>query len=103
MIERTVPASPRIRAGAQSADVAKTSETSRSWMHERAPRLSSLRERQRREQVWAWLTLATLIVCWDASERLGERVSPPRVRVAHVLEDEEVMRAGSASGFTVDL
>ena len=85
MIERTLPVSPRIRAGAQSADPA------RNWIHERAPRLRSLvRERHRREQVWAWLTLVTLIICWDASERLGERVSPPRTRIAHVSEDQEV-------------
>jgi hypothetical protein len=104
MIERTVPASPRIRAGAQSPDVARTQEASRTWIHDRAPRLRSLfRERHRREQVWAWLSLVTLIVCWDASERLGERVSPPRARLAHVLEDDEVMRAGSVSGYTVDL
>jgi hypothetical protein len=103
MIERTVPASPRIRAGAQSADVAKTQETSRNWIHERAPRLRSLvRERHRREQVWAWLSLVTLVICWDASERLGERVSPPRTRIAHVSDDQDVLaRAGSA--FTVEL
>ena len=68
MIERTVPASPRIRAGAQSPDVAKTPETSRHWIHERAPRLRSLvRERHRREQVWAWLSLVTLIICSASS------------------------------------
>src|ERR1044072_3414207 len=102
MIERTLPASPRIRAGAQSPDVAKLQETSRPWIHERAPRLRSLvRERHRREQVWAWWSLVTLILCWDASERLGERVSPPRARLAHVSEDQEIFRDGST--FTVDL
>ncbi len=102
MIERTLPASPRIRAGAQSAEVAKPQEATRSWIHERAPRLRSLvRERHRREQAWAWLSLVTLIVCWDASERLGERVSPPRARIAHVSEEQEIMREGAA--FRVDL
>ena len=102
MIERTVPASPRIRAGAQSPDVAKTQEASRNWIQDRAPRLRSLvRERYRREQVWAWLSLVTLIICWDASERLGERVSPPRARLAHVSDDQEIVSEGSA--FTVDL
>jgi len=103
MIERTLSASPRIRAGAQSSDVAKVAQNvSRTWIHERAPRLKSLvRERHRREQAWAWLTLVTLIVCWDASERLGERVSPPRTRVAHVSEDQELLREGSS--FSVDL
>ena len=99
MIERSLPASPRIRAG---AEVAKTQDVSRTWIHERAPRLRSLvRERHRREQVWAWLSLVTLIVCWDASERLGERVSPPRTRIAHVSDDHEIVRDGS--GFRVDL
>jgi hypothetical protein len=102
MIERTLPASPRIRAGAQSPEVAKTQEPTRSWIHERAPRLRTLvRERHRREQAWAWLTLVTLIVCWDASERLGERVSPPRTRIAHVSDEQETMPG--ASTFTVDL
>ena len=102
MIERTLSASPRIRAGAQTPDVAKTQEASRSWIHERAPRLRSLvRERHRREQAWAWLSLVTLIICWDASERLGERVSPPRARIAHVSDEQELFREGS--GFTVDL
>jgi hypothetical protein len=102
MIERTVPASPRIRAGAQSPEVAKTQDASRTWINDRAPRLRSLvRERHRREQVWAWLSLVTLIVCWDASERLGEQVSPPRTRIAHVSEDQEIFRGGPA--FSVDL
>ena len=38
---------------------------------------------RRREAVWAWLSLVTLVICWDASARLEERVSPPRVRIAH--------------------
>jgi hypothetical protein len=102
MIERTIATSPRIRDGAQSPDVAKPQEPSRNWIHERAPRLRSLvRERHRREQVWAWLSLVTLIVCWDASERLGERVSPPRARIAHVSEDQEIFRESSA--LSVDL
>jgi hypothetical protein len=102
MIERALSASPRIRAGAQSPEAAKTQEAPRNWIHERAPRLRSLvRERHRREQVWAWLSLVTLIICWDASERLGERVSPPRTRIAHVADDQEILREGSA--FTVDL
>ena len=103
MIERSLSASPRIRAGAHSPEVAKTQEVSRSWIHERAPRLRSLvRERHRREQAWAWLTLVTLIVCWDASERLGERMSLPRTRIAHVSDDQGTVR-GEASAFSVDL
>jgi hypothetical protein len=44
----------------------------------------------RREKVWAWLTLFALVLCWDASIRLDERVSPPRVRIAHIGEAAEV-------------
>ena len=103
MIERSLSASPRIRAGAQFPEVAKTQEASRSWIHDRAPRLRSLaRERHRREQAWAWLTLVMLIVCWDVSERLGERVSLPRTRIAHVSDDQEIMR-GEVSAFSVNL
>src|SRR5687767_13641966 len=102
MIERNLPASPRIRAGAQSHEVAKPQQAARNWIHERAPRLRSLvRERHRREQAWAWLSLVTLIICWDASERLGERVSPPRARIAHVSDDQELL--GERSSFSVDL
>jgi hypothetical protein len=44
----------------------------------------------RREKVWAWLTLVALILCWDACIRLDERVSPPRVRIAHIGEAADV-------------
>lgn len=99
MIERSNPTTPRLRAGSQPQPGA---ESPRNWMLERAPRLRSLvRERQRREQVWAWLSLVVLIICWDASSRLGERVSPPRSRIAHALDEEEMGRP--AAGFTVDL
>lgn len=98
MIERSVPATPRLRAGSQPQPGA---ESPRNWMLDRAPRLRSLRERQRREQVWAWLSLVVLIICWDASSRLGERVSPPRSRIAHALDEEEMIRPAAA--FTVDL
>ena len=43
----------------------------------------------RREAAWAWLSLVTLILCWDASSRLEERVSPPRVRIAHAGDGKE--------------
>jgi hypothetical protein len=95
MIERTLPATPRLRAGSQPQP---SPESSRSWIQERAPRLKTLvRERQRREQVWAWLSLVVLIICWDASARLEERVSPPRTRIAHALEEEMVPLAGVLS------
>lgn len=100
MIERPIPASPRVRAGSLPQQPA--AEQPRHWMHDRAPSFKSLaRDRQRREQAWAWLSLVVLIVCWDASSRLGERVSPPRPKLAHVLADDEFMP--SASAITVDL
>jgi hypothetical protein len=81
---------PRIRASQPSR-----SATTPSWIHDRAPRIESIaRERYRREQVWAWLSVVTLIICWDASARLDQRVSPPRVRMAHAGEADDVSRAG---------
>ena len=101
MIERSMPATPRLRAGSEPQ---RCQETSRTWIHERAPRLRTLvRERQRREQIWAWLSLVVLIICWDASARLGEHVSAPRVRLAHALEEEEMMRTASVAELTIDL
>jgi hypothetical protein len=52
--------------------------------------VSGAGRRQRRlEAMWAWLSLVTLILCWDASARLDTRVSPPRVRIAHAGEREQ--------------
>jgi len=60
-------------------------------VRECANRAAQDRIRQsRREKVWAWLTLIALVLCWDASMRLDERVSPPRVRIAHIGEAAEV-------------
>jgi hypothetical protein len=53
-------------------------------------RLTDSVRQDRREKAWAWLTLFTLILCWDASLRLDERVSPPRVRIAHIGEAADV-------------
>ena len=99
MIERSMPTTPRLRARPEPQ---RCQETSRTWIHERAPRLRTLvRERQRREQIWAWLSLVVLIICWDASARLEEHVSTPRLRIAHALQEEEMMRPGVAA--TIDL
>lgn len=99
MIERPIPTTPRVRAGSQPQPAV---EAPRHWMQDRAPSFRALaRDRQRREQVWAWLSLVVLIICWDASTRLEERVSPPRPKLAHVVEDDEMFRAGSS--FSVDL
>jgi hypothetical protein len=65
--------------------------TSRTVVHEaKRARVEESVRQNRREKMWAWLTLVTLILCWDASIRLDERVSPPRVRIAHIGEAAEV-------------
>ncbi len=100
MIERPIPTTPRVRAGSQAQPAA--AECPRHWMQDRAPSFRTLaRDRQKREQVWAWLSLVVLIVCWDASSRLEERVSPPRPKLAHVVEDDEMFR--STASLSVDL
>lgn len=45
--------------------------------------------KHRREVIWAWLSLVTLVICWDRAARLDERASAPRVRIAHAVEREE--------------
>ena len=96
MIE-TAPANPRIRAGSQSKR-----ESPRHWMRDRAPSLRTLtRERRRREQVWAWLSLVVLIVCWDVSSRMEEPTSPPRSKVAQAIAEDEIFE--STARLTVNL
>lgn len=46
---------------------------------------------------WAWLSVLTLVLCWDASARLETRVSPPRVRIAHAGERSEGVDAGEGA------
>ena|SRR5687768_2514415 len=100
MIDRPLPANPRIRAG--SLPQQPGSEQPRYWMHDRAPSFKSLaRDRQRREKAWAWLSLVVLIICWDASSRIGERVSPPRARLAHAIEQDEMFKP--TASLSVDL
>jgi hypothetical protein len=55
------------------------------------------RSQRRRELTWAWLSLLTLVLCWDASARLETRVSPPRVRIAHAGERSEGVDAGEGA------
>jgi hypothetical protein len=52
------------------------------------------RRQQRRETTWAWLSLVTLLICWDAAARLEMHVSPPRVRIAHAGERSEGVDTG---------
>jgi hypothetical protein len=49
---------------------------------------SRIESKRRLELVWAWGSLLTLILCWDAALRLDQHVSPPRVRIAHAAEAE---------------
>jgi len=42
--------------------------------------------RQRRERILACLAFVMLIVAWDATLRLDERISPPRMRTSHAVE-----------------
>ena len=59
------------------------------------------RGQRRREAMWAWLSLLTLVLCWDASARLETRVSPPRVRIAHAGESQS--RADARPTSEIDL
>lgn len=43
---------------------------------------------RRREQIWAWVSLVLLLLCWDASSRLDEKVSMPRPKLGHMVELE---------------
>jgi hypothetical protein len=40
----------------------------------------------------AWASLVLLLVCWDASLRLDEKVSMPRPRLSHLVELEQEPR-----------
>jgi hypothetical protein len=55
------------------------------------------RSQQRREKTWAWLSLLTLVLCWDAAARLEMRISPPRVRIAHAGERSESVDTGESA------
>lgn len=49
--------------------------------------------KRRRERILACVALVMLIVAWDASLRLDERSSPPRMRVSHAVEVESDLQA----------
>lgn len=55
-------------------------------------RVSQLRSlaaaRRRRERILAALAFVSLILAWDATLRLDERVSPARIRMSHAVEME---------------
>ena len=50
---------------------------------------------RRREHLWAWLSVLLLVLCWDASLRLDEKVPLPRTRLAHAAEVEAELLARS--------
>ena len=45
-----------------------------------------LNSRRRREHILACLAFVMLIVAWDATLRLDEHITPPRMRVSHAVE-----------------
>ncbi len=51
-------------------------------------RIHRANARDRRELWWAWLSFATLLICWDRTARLDDFTSPPRVRLSHALDQE---------------
>ena len=54
----------------------------------------------RLEVLWAAASFLVLILCWDAASRLDERVSVPRIRIAHALEEERAARPGNTHPVT---
>jgi hypothetical protein len=56
------------------------------------PSTRAIAAQRRREHVWAWVSLGLLILCWDASLRLDEKVPLPRLRIAHAGELESETR-----------
>jgi hypothetical protein len=49
--------------------------------------------KRRREQMLAALAFVMLVVAWDATLRLDERVAPPRMRLSHAVERETETQA----------
>jgi hypothetical protein len=77
--QSTVSASPRMRDV-----VAATPWLSPARIAARAIGVA----KRRRERVLASLAFVMLIVAWDATLRLDERVAPPRMRLSHAVEHE---------------
>jgi hypothetical protein len=48
--------------------------------------------RRRRERVLACLAFVMLIVAWDVTLRLDERIAPPRMRLSHAVEHESELQ-----------
>jgi hypothetical protein len=72
--------SRRVRSGASSG----------TWSYSSSAASRTLAfARQRRERILACLALIMLVVAWDATLRLDEQMSPPRMRMSHAVEMEE--------------
>jgi len=57
------------------------------WNHSSLARSRSLVvAKRRRERILACLAFVMLVVAWDATLRLDERMSPPRMRMSHAVE-----------------
>lgn len=56
-------------------------------------RADDVRRQSRREHIWAWASLVSLVIAWDVSSRLDERVAAPRVRLAHAGEPADSLGA----------
>ena len=58
----------------------------------RLPVLRAIASQRRREHLWAWASALLLLLCWDASLRMDEKVPLPRVRLAHAVDMEAGQR-----------
>jgi hypothetical protein len=56
------------------------------------PALRAIATQRRRERLWAWASALLLVLCWDASLRLDEKVPLPRLRLAHAVDLEPEVR-----------
>lgn len=61
-------------------------------------RRSLERARRVRERVLASLAFVMLVMAWDATLRLDERVAPPRMRVSHAVEQGGVAPSPQGEG-----
>jgi hypothetical protein len=55
--------------------------------------VAAIATQRRREHIWAWVSVLLLMLCWDASLRLDEKVPLPRVRLAHAVGSEFELQA----------
>jgi hypothetical protein len=66
-------------------------------------RVTARSERDKRSRVgiiWAWASFVALLLCWDAAARLDQRVSIPRVKIAHAVREEPSLHPTSSQPLT---